>query len=164
MAMMNQALANGWCEFSGTDQGSIARHHKCYIMMNGNTPLTGKSGQYSAATKFDEATRDRFQFVEIMLDEKFEMDVCNNRNWTLRVQKIRKAVKDIGGNVQNIIMCSMRASKQGACLLAAGDCQHETEESVIFKGAGDTVKNMVYAKVGKAKKTGSTIINFEVQA
>lgn len=185
MAMLNNAFSVGQCDFSGTDQGSIPRADgtqfktdytgtfllddkgdkiptdKCFIIMTGNTPLTGKSGQYSAATKFDEATRDRFIFIEIKLCEKFELNICPNREWTLRVQRIRKAVNEIGGNVQNIVMASMRASKQGANLLAAGDTQHETEESVIFKGAGDTVKNMVYAKVGKPSKAGSKVVNFE---
>ena len=110
--------------------------------------MNGQDAKYSAASKQDAAFRDRFTVHYLALDEAFELTVTVNKKWTQRVQAIRAACVKIGGNVDQLVMASMRASIQGASLLAAGLSQADVEEAVIFKGAGVDVTTLVYSTVG----------------
>jgi len=152
LAMLNMALANGKCDFSNTGQGMIDRHPECYIIFTGNTPMTGANAKYSAASKVDSATRDRFMFVRVDMDNKHELKITPNQEWTKRVQKVRATVKKLGGNIERIVEVTMRASFLGAPLLKAGMSQADVEESVLFKGAGTDVTKAVYAQAGEPSK------------
>lgn len=162
LSALNAATANGSCDLSHAGLGLIPRHPSCYIVATGNTAMNGQDARYSAASKQDGAFRDRFSFHRMDIDEAFEREITPNQTWTLRVQKIRKACVQLGGNVDKAVMASMRASILGAALLAAKCSQADTEESVIFKGAGEDVVNMVYQHVGKPSKArNGTIENAE---
>jgi len=154
LSSLNAATANGTLDLSHAGLGLVPRHKECYIVATGNTAMLGQTSQYSAASKQDGAFRDRFTFACLELDEAFEMEVCPNKQWTKRVQKIRAACRELGGKVEQNVLATMRASIQGASLLPDLP-QDDVEESVIFKGAGDDVKSLVYGKVeAPATETG----------
>jgi hypothetical protein len=159
ISMINMALANGKCDFSNAGIGMQERHKDCYIVFTANTPMTGGNAQYSTAAKIDGATRDRFTFIEVNIDEKHELKITPNTDWTKRIQNLRKQVKKIGGNIENIVDATMRSSFLGATLLKAGMTQERVEEACVFKGAGKDVKTQVYSLAGEpAKKKGELVI------
>ena len=121
--------------------------------------MTGQDSRYNAASKQDDAFRDRFVFVAMELDEAFETAITPNTEWTNRVQRIRAAVNQIGGNVERLVMCSMRASFNGAALIAADVAQNVVEEMIIFKGASPDVIQMVYSKAGQPSKAKGKLAN-----
>ena len=162
MSCLNASLANGKCDFSNSGQGIIERHPDCIVIITGNTPMNGQDMRYNTAAKQDGALRDRLLFWELSLDENLERSIASNDDWALRVQKIRKAANDIGGNVSNQILTTMRASIQGsASLFEAGILtQAEIEESIIFKGASEDTKQQIYSAVGEPSLLPNEIINF----
>ena len=162
VAMINNATANGELDCSNTGQGIIHRHDDCYVILTSNTPLNGSSDNYSEAVRFDKATKDRFSFIKIDLDEKLELLINlqsehPNENWVKRVQKIRAAALALGG-IADSILVTIRASKMGSALLAQGLSQAFVEEAVIFKGAGEDVVNLVYGSVGEPSHDDSGIV------
>lgn len=161
MSNLNASLANGKCDFSNSGLGVIDRHPDCIVMITGNTPMNGQNVLYNTASKQDGALRDRLLFWELELDETLELSLAPVERWALRVQKIRKAASDIGGNIENQILVTMRATLQGTEALFESLTQAEAEESLIFKGAGDDVKSQIYSKVGEPSDTLSTIENFK---
>lgn len=161
MCALNAATANGSCDFSHCGLGLIKRHQDCIIFATGNTAMNGQDAKYSAASKQDAAFRDRFTFHHLELDEAFETSLGKNPDWTKRVQKIRATCGELKGNVDKLVMASMRATIQGASLLQAGLSQAEVEESIIFKGAGNDISAMVYAQVAKPSTVKGKVINFE---
>ena len=150
LAALNAATANGIADFSHCGLGTIPRHPDCIIIVTGNTPMNGQSAAYSAASRQDGAFRDRFTFHHLAQDEAFEREITPHLEWTKRVQRIRAAVAEIGDKAQTQILATMRASFQGAALLATGQLtQAEIEDAVIFKGVADDLKGLVYGKAGK---------------
>lgn len=143
VAALNAALANGVADFSHLGLGLIKRHADCIIICTGNTAMNGQDARFSAASKQDAAFRDRFIFMQLILDEAFELVITPDREWTEHVQKIRKASVKLGPSVQVAIMATMRASFQGAALLKAGMKKARVEEAVIFKGCSDEIRTMV---------------------
>jgi hypothetical protein len=87
----------------------------------------------------DGATKDRFVFMDIMIDEAIEatmveatgVDMAKGAKWLQIVRSCRKNVTDFGLQV----IVSPRASAQGANLLDAGFTFREAVEMTILKGA-----------------------------
>ena len=167
LSSLNAATANGTCDFSHCGMGLIPRHPDCIIFATGNTSMNGQDVKYVAAAKQDAAFRDRFTMHRMELDEGFELSIVSGRGefaekWTKRVQRIRRACQELGGNVDRFVMASMRASIQGADLFTTEALtQAEIEEAVVFKGAGDDVTKLVYSKVGKPSTAYKRINNWE---
>jgi cytidylate kinase len=147
LAALNAALANGKADFSHCGLGLIDRHPDTIVIATANTAMNGQDKQYSAASKQDAAFRDRFVFLYMPQDEAFELTITPDPEWTKYVQKVRAVAKELKGNVEQQVMATMRASFQGAALLAAG-LDHETvSELVIFKGCATEIKSMINAKL-----------------
>jgi hypothetical protein len=128
--------------------GLIKRHENTIVIITANTAMNGQDKRYSAASRQDAAFRDRFVFLFMPLDETFELSITPDSNWTKRVQAIRAAATELKGNVEQQVMATMRASFQGAALIAQGMSPESVEECVIFKGCSAEVKSMVYARAG----------------
>ena len=81
----------------------------------------------------DAAFLNRFVSCNWPIDEKLEMDTCENKEWVMRVQKYRATVKRLGIKV----LVTPRASYYGEALLNAGMTIEEAEESAIKGGMTD---------------------------
>jgi hypothetical protein len=123
----NAALANGHCPFP---DGLIARHPDFVAIGAGNTYGKGASRQYVGRTQIDDATLDRFAFIEIDYDEKLERQIATNADWCSYVQAVRAEV--MGKNIRHIV--SPRATYAGSKAIAAGDTWEETAQALIWKG------------------------------
>jgi hypothetical protein len=160
LTALNAATANGKLDLSHLGMGLVDRHDDCVIIVTGNTAMNGQDAKYSAASKQDSAFRDRFMFLKVTLDEAFETSIAANAQWCQRVQKIRHAARELGGNVDKAIEASMRATIQGAPLLQSMS-QADVEECVILKGCGPDITSLLYGKAGKPSKAKGKIANYD---
>lgn len=160
LASLNAATANGTCDFSHCGLGLVPRHPDCYILATGNTAMNGQDATYSAASKQDGALRDRFTFHHLVLNEALEREIAPHAEWCKRVQKIRAAAAELGGKVEQSILTTMRATIMGGNLAATGALnQVQIENAIIFKGASDDVRTLIYSKVGKpSTKVGEIVV------
>ncbi len=122
----NAALANGVMSFP---DGMIERHPDCVVIAAGNT-VHGANAQFTGRTKLDEASLDRFVFLEWEIDEALEAAMCGNSEWAREVQAFRKKVAAKGIKVA----ITPRASMYGASLLANGMRRERVRELVLRKG------------------------------
>lgn len=132
----NAALAGQWADFP---DGMVARHKDFVAIAAGNTFGRGADRQYVGRTQLDAATLDRFQVYEVDYDEQLEVRLAGNEEWTLWVQKVRRAVEL--ERVRHVV--SPRASVAGAKLLAAGMERSKVEEACIWKGLDATQRQRI---------------------
>jgi hypothetical protein len=123
----NAALANGYCDFP---DGAIMRHPDCVIIAAANTYGLGGNADYVGAMKQDGAFLDRFVAIDWEIDEELERQICPDRAWCERVQRVRQRAKEKGLRV----IVSPRASIHGAALLAAGIARDQVEKMTLRKG------------------------------
>jgi hypothetical protein len=136
LGTLNAALANGYMAFP---DGMVQRHEGFVAIAAGNTFGNGATAQYVGRNPIDGATKDRFVFMDIMIDEAIEttmveatgVDMAQGAKWLQIVRSCRKNVTDFGLQV----IVSPRASAQGANLLDAGFTFREAVEMTILKGA-----------------------------
>ena len=95
-----------------------------------NTNGRGGTTQYAARNRQDEAFLDRFVFLEWNIDECFEMDIAQNKQWCKRIQQLRARVKTLGIDFH----IGTRATFQGEKILAAGFAEGDALASAVFKG------------------------------
>jgi hypothetical protein len=149
---LNAALGNGYCSFPDK---MVMRHEKFVCMAAGNTYGSGATPQYIGRNKLDDASLDRFAFIDWAYDLKMEKLISSMKDWCERVHKIRKAVEE--GGIKLIV--STRAITQGEKLLAAGIPQERVERMLIWRGADPTIvskiKNALTQKKSDEKKQGS---------
>jgi MoxR-like ATPase len=130
---INNAVAGQWCDFP---DGKIKRHENFICVMAGNTYGTGASRQYVGRQKLDDATLDRFAFLEIDYDEDLELAMCEAqfgdvaRAWVGRVQTFRRKVAKQG--IRHVV--SPRASIMGCKLLKQGLDEKLVSQMVLHKG------------------------------
>lgn len=112
----NGALANGLCTFPDSPI-PMPRHKDCVIIAAANTWGLAATRDYCGRNKMDAAFLNRFVQVEWPIDEALELATAPNREWCLKVQAWRKAVraKGISG-----VMITPRATYYGAALIANG--------------------------------------------
>ncbi len=126
----NAALANGTAPFP---DGVIDKHQDCILIAAANTWGHGATHEYVGRLKMDAAFLKRFAFISWDYDDNLELTTAPNREWTLRVQKVRARVKAKGLRV----LVTPRESYLGAQLLAAGIPQSEVERMTIKSGMTD---------------------------
>lgn len=163
LTALNNAFASGKMDLAhlGGSVEPVERHPDCIILATMNSPLT-KSNNGMVSENHDKAFKTRFVMLPMNIDEGFELSIAPNVDFAKRVQKIRKAVKTLGGNYQEIEP-SMRATIQGGHYLNAGKLSQElVEEVCIFKGISEAMKRTVLENVGKAStKVGGEIKNHD---
>ena len=136
LGTLNAALANGYMSFP---DGMVKRHDGFVAIAAGNTYGNGATAQYVGRNPIDGATKDRFVFMDILIDENIEdamvastgLDVRKATKWTMIVRQCRKNVADFGLQV----IVSPRASENGAHLLDAGFTFREAIDMTVLKGA-----------------------------
>ncbi len=137
----NAALANGSCDFP---DGNVERHPDCVIIACANTFGSGATSEYVGRMKMDAAFVDRFVQLQWDYDETLERALCGNDGWVRKVQKVRKAVRDLG--IRHVV--SPRASMFGASLLANGFPEADVVDMTIRKGLSDEQWSSVRVKAG----------------
>jgi len=129
---INNAVAGSWCDFP---DGKVRRHDSFVCVMAGNTYGTGASRQYVGRQQLDDATLDRFAFLEIDYDETLERSVACSiweeaSDWVSEVQGFRAKVK--ANNIRHIV--SPRATFAGCKLFKAGALDSTIiKEAVLYK-------------------------------
>ena len=121
---LNAPFANGYCQFP---DGMVPRHPDCLIILTANTRGEGATADMVGRAKQDKAFLDRFVAYHWEIDEDLERATCGNEQWALRVQAVRRRVKDKGIK----ILITPRASFQGAALLGTGMAQSRVEGIVL---------------------------------
>lgn len=134
----NAPLAGDFGEFP---DGMVSRHKNFVVIAACNTFGRGADRQYVGREQLDAATLDRFAVIEMDYDEELEMLIACNPDWTLHVQKVRKAVAK--EKVRHIV--SPRASIDGGVMIQAGMKKAAVEEAYIWKGLDETLRNRVKA-------------------
>lgn len=138
LVAFNAPLAGQWADFP---DGMVKRHPDFVAIAAANTFGRGADRQYVGREQLDAATLDRFAVIEMDYDEDLELAISCDRDWTMYVQKVRKAVLD--EKVRHVV--SPRASIEGGVMLKAGEPRKAVEESYIWKGMEETVRNRVKA-------------------
>lgn len=134
----NAALANGHCDFPG-DTAPTKRHPDFRVVAAANTFGRGADRQYVGRNQLDAASLDRFVVINMDYDEVMERALAGNREWTRKVQRIRREIAK--QQVRHIV--SPRASIQGAKLLAAGFSIDDVLEATVWKGLDQDTKARV---------------------
>lgn len=135
----NAILAN---EVAAFPCGTVKKHPDFVVIAAANTFGNGADAQYVGRNQLDAAFLDRFMFVTMDYDEKLELAISSNDEWTRYVQAVRKAVR--AHKLRHVI--SPRASIKGGKLLSAGLSRDEVEQSLIWK-------SMTEADIVKVKAT-----------
>lgn len=136
LAALNQSVANDSCAFPD----KMVPKHKDFIMVvAGNTYGSGATMEYIGRNKIDAATLDRFVFLTIDYDEKFETKLAKDKVWCRKVQEFRK--KAITKGLKCVI--SPRATFYGEMLLLAGIPEKTVIEMTIYKGLTETEINLL---------------------
>jgi len=94
LGTLNAALANGFMAFP---DGMVKRHDGFIAIAAGNTYGNGATAQYVGRNPIDGATKDRFVFMDILIDENIEdamvastgLDVRKATKWTMIVRQCR---------------------------------------------------------------------------
>jgi cobaltochelatase CobS len=110
--------------------GTVKRHEDFVIIAAANTFGNGADAQYVGRAQLDAATLDRFAFVPMDYDEKLELAIASNDEWTRHVQAFRKAVRELG--LRHVV--SPRASVKGGKLLSAGLSWDDVEAMTLNRG------------------------------
>ena len=138
---LNGLLAGNLGDFP---HGMFKRHPDFVYLGAANTYGKGADRQYVARMQQDDATLDRFAFLEMGYDEALERDLAGNDEWVAHVQKIRAAIERL--KVRHIV--SMRASIDGARGLAAGITREKVEQSIIWKQLDPAEINKIKSEAG----------------
>jgi cobaltochelatase CobS len=152
IACTNSLLANDRYLFPDGD--TVMKHNTWRTIAFANTKGTGPVAGYTARTRLDAATLDRWAVVELKYDEALEtaiatgvvrpgsepdwelgqpasQDLCVR--WTEWVQRVRK-------HCGNSVLVSPRASYNGVKALRVGIRPEEVAEALVFKLCTDDTK------------------------
>jgi DNA polymerase III delta prime subunit len=134
---LNGALANSVAPFPDK---MVPRHKDCIILAGANTTGLGGGIEYIGAMMQNAAFLDRWDWLKWPHDDALETALCANKDWLLRVRKVRQnwINKGIKGH-----LITMRATLKGERLLAAGLSQAEVEEMVLKCGLSDAQWDMI---------------------
>lgn len=108
---LNGAIENRIAAFP---DGMVEMHPDFVIVATGNTAGTGGSRGHAARMVLDDATRDRFAFIEWQYDEQLESALALEANpdagqWIAWVRKLREFIANDGGVRLGCLSASYRA-------------------------------------------------------
>ena len=127
LTIVNSALANCVCAFP---DGMIKRHDNFRCVSSANTYGKGSDRMYVGRNQLDAATLDRFVKIYVDYDEKLELQISGNQEWTNKIQAIRKHIQD----KKLRIIVSPRVSIFGSKLLSQGIKEKDVLEMTLFNG------------------------------
>jgi MoxR-like ATPase len=128
--------------------GTVKRHADFVIVAAANTFGNGADAQYVGRSQLDAATLDRFAFLPMDYDERLELAIAPNDEWTRYVQAFRKAVRDL--KIRQVV--SPRASIKGGKLLSSGLSWERVEAMVLTRSMSATDVEKVMANIPAAEK------------
>lgn len=144
LVALNAPLAGQWGDFP---DAKVRRHPDFVVIAAANTFGRGADRLYVGREQLDAASLDRFAVVEFDYDEGLETAICNDAHgemdWVRYVQKVRGAIEK--EKVRHVV--SPRASIEGGVMLKAGMPREKVEESYIWKGMEERVRNQVKAHI-----------------
>lgn len=121
LVIINQALANGVCDFFGVE--NVKRHDDFRVIATANTLGRGADDLYTAREPIDAATLDRFKckfFVGYNHD--IEMSISgNNAEWVAFIESIREAVTVTGSKM--LVTYRQTAAARKLLAVQTGDGQ-----------------------------------------
>lgn len=141
LTALNAALANDFFPFPDK---MVKRHKNFFAIAAGNTYGRGADREYVGRNQLDAATLDRFVVIDVDYDEQAEMAWATDDDWTMYVQKVRKAA--LAEKVRLIV--SPRASINGGLLLSVGMERQLVEERCIWKGLDSANRARIVARMG----------------
>ena len=121
LAVLNSALANGYCAFP---DGMVKRSSDFTCIAAANTFGTGANRQYVGRNQLDAATLNRFVQVEIGYDEALEVLLFGDL--AKKIQSIRKDYKD------SLAIISMRNISNACKLVQAGFTEKEAIQIAVY--------------------------------
>lgn len=125
---LNALLAN---RTIGFPDKVIPRHPDFICVASANTFGNGANAQYIGSQGLNAATRNRFIYLDFPYDERLEMQIAPNRDWTAHVQMMRAKAASI--QLKHVI--SPRQSIQGGKLINSGEFTwQQVERMTIFAG------------------------------
>lgn len=127
---MNAGLAGDMMDFPGSPV-PVKRHADCVVIVCGNTWGRGGDRQYSARSKLDEATLNRFVKIDWPIDEVLERRMLPGaENWVTMVQTARMLAKQ----KKIEVAITPRDSENGAALMAQGFTMDEAAAMTYLAG------------------------------
>jgi len=136
VTILNSLLSNGFAEFP---TGPVERHENFVCIVAANTYGRGADRMFVGRNQLDAATLDRFCVLDFDYDEKLELQLSVNKEFTKKVQKIRARAMELKAR----IVVSTRASLKGGILLANGISENEVLDMLIFKGIENDLKTKI---------------------
>lgn len=143
ITILNAMLANGSAAFP---DAMIQRHEDFIFLCAANTYGKGSDRQYIGRNQLDAATLDRFVVLDFDYDEKLELAIAPDDDWTKHVQSLRAAANKL----KEQIVISPRASMEGGKLVKEGWDKKDIESMVVFKGANKDVESRIRGAVKAA--------------
>lgn len=128
----------------GFPDAQVQQHPNFRVVLTANTWGRGADRKYVARQQLDAATLNRFVNIPWDYDEEFELALVGNVEWTRYVQKVRKAVFDLGLE----FVVSPRQSRDGAKLLAIGRDRAEVEEACIWANIPKDAQVKIRSRMG----------------
>ena len=110
--------------------GTVKRHPDFVIIAAANTWGSGATAEYVGRAQLDAATLDRFAFITMDYDERLELAIASNDEWTRHVQAFRRITREL--KIRCVV--SPRASIKGGKLLSAGLKWNRVEEMLLIRG------------------------------
>lgn len=163
LAVMNTALANGYCAFPDRN---VKRHPNTRIVASANTIGRGADVRYIGKNPLDATTLDRFVFVRMDIDDNLEGALVGARfdaskvtnigeggamtpmEWYDYVTKVREVCQEL--RIDHLI--SPRATIYGTRLIEAGVGRAHLEEMCIWKGIRSTDKTKILENLKDTKR------------
>jgi cobaltochelatase CobS len=127
--------------------GTVKRHPDFVIIAAANTWGSGADAQYVGRAQLDAATLDRFAFISMDYDEKLELAISSNDEWTRYVQAFRRITRQL--KIRAVV--SPRASIKGGKLLSAGLSWNRVEEMLLIRGLSANEVEQVRAQLPQRK-------------
>jgi MoxR-like ATPase len=127
--------------------GTVKRHADFVIIAAANTWGSGADAQYVGRAQLDAATLDRFAFISMDYDERLELAISSNDEWTRYVQAFRRITRQL--KIRAVV--SPRASIKGGKLLSAGLSWNRVEEMLLIRGLSSIEVEQVRAQLPQRK-------------
>ena len=139
----NMMLENNLITFPDGESFAVDRD-KTFFLAAANTIGLGANMQYVGRFQLDAAFLDRFKQVRMAYDPAIELELAKNawlkigglpehiynaESWVKTVQDFRKLLADR----EILALCTPRASRDGAALLAIGWTEKEVKETELYK-------------------------------
>lgn len=128
---LNTVLAGSSHQFPNGEK--VARHPEFRAVACQNTFGTGANRTYTAATRLDASSTDRFEFLTWNVDEAMELAVAGDNHATRTVQAIRRRAFDLA---MDLIISPRRAISTNA-LMRSGYTLEEALNFAILNRVSD---------------------------